>query len=111
MIGPAYWELCKNFDDLDARYVIEVPVGWNNISETVLWATSSWDVLNGTQRIDAIEIGNEVNAWPVGNFKPPEYVGAVNDSRYAITNTLRLMTKRSDISAAIPKSSSTTRLR
>ena len=80
-VGPQYWELCKNFDDLGAQYVIQVPVGKINITESLVWANTSWAAL-GPERIQAINILNEPQFYPDQSyFETPAYIGKLdNDS-------------------------------
>jgi hypothetical protein len=75
-IGPSYWTLGTLFDSLGARYVVQVPVGATNISQTLAWANSSWNIMGGTSRIDAIEIMNEPNLYPLAGpgFGYPNYL-------------------------------------
>ena len=62
-IGPKYFQLAKQFTE--AKFVIQVPIGYTNGSEWITWAKAAYSEL-GSQ-IEAIEIGNEPN-----RYKPAE---------------------------------------
>ncbi|KAI9669879.1 MAG: hypothetical protein M1831_006914 [Alyxoria varia] len=64
-IGPSYFPLAKNFPD--AQYILQVPLGLNNISNAVAWARAGVEGI-GLDHIVSIEIGNEPDLY-TGN--PP----------------------------------------
>jgi hypothetical protein len=68
------------FDDLGARYVIQVPTGTTNITQAIVWANTSAEIVG--HRIEAVEIGNEPNDYGTqALFQPPAYIGTVTNQR------------------------------
>ena len=85
-IGPAFWDLTKNFPD--ATYMVQVPLATTNISETVAWSRSAVDRI-GIDRIHSIQPGNEPDLYH-DNYRgegevflgPPKYQGTLNNVTY-----------------------------
>ena len=61
-IGPSYWQLTKMFP-AGSKYVIQLPLANTNVSEAILWATTSVEAI-GWDNIHALEIGNEPDLYP-----------------------------------------------
>lgn len=59
-IGPSYFEGFKNFPG--AKYILGVPFASNNLSNTIAFAKAGVQAI-GADNLQAIEIGNEPNAY------------------------------------------------
>ncbi|KIX04936.1 uncharacterized protein Z518_05807 [Rhinocladiella mackenziei CBS 650.93] len=62
--GPSYLSAFANFPE--ARYILDVPFAKENHSNSLLFIEEASRII-GSEKIFAIELGNEVNLYPGGN--------------------------------------------
>lgn len=65
-LGPSYFDSFANIPQ--ARYVVDIPLAKNNLSNSLLFAKEAYRTL-GASNIYALEIGNEPNNYP-SNARP-----------------------------------------
>lgn len=79
-IGPNFWPLTQNFGGIGAKWIPQVSLAENDLTQIALQAKGIADGI-GLENIESLEIGNEPNFYPLGGTSPPEYTGKLDNYR------------------------------